>query len=496
MMGPAGNYEHLKHTCYPHRDMFRPRKAFLLPHLLAYLVLCDLGVRACRNTLRVPGDDDVRRLYGRRGMHHRGALATAVAMLAALAAPPARAVVIELKDVASDRVERQRAEAIGQLPLPGTPNVGQLAERLADKQMAIGNPIMIRVFKASSELELWMQTGGRYELFATYPICNWSGTLGPKLLEGDKQSPEGVYTVTPQQMHLVGRHPRSLNLGFPNALDRQMNHTGSYILIHGGCSSVGCFAMTNPVIEEVYSLALAALTKGKQDAFQVHVYPFRMTEERLRAYATNEWYDFWRNLKDVNDSFERTRLPPRITICEGRYWAEDNTSAAEVAAHGPLAVCAVSLAEAASSNGQADASLAVAATWWPQRAMLHPVLVPSRPAAPMVRSHPANTEARAAPTPQWSLPSNEQASTQSSASARQAMLAMTLLARTGQFASVPRNRSPSDLGTSRLPIPCSQIRASCRHWVATQSLTHHLAAARAKHLLTQNRTARAATRRL
>ena len=445
-------------------------------------------------------------MNGRKGTQHRRALASVFGVMALLANQPARAVVIELKDVASDRVERQRAEAIGQLPLPGTPNVGQLAERLAERQMAIGNPIMIRVFKASSELELWMQTGDRYELFATYPICNWSGTLGPKLLEGDKQSPEGVYTVTQQQLHLVGRHPRSLNLGFPNALDRQMNHTGSYILIHGGCSSVGCFAMTNPVIEEVYSLALAAVTKGKQDAFQVHVYPFRMTEERLKAYATNEWYDFWRNLKDVNDSFERTHKPPRITICEGRYWAEDNASAAEVAAHGPLAVCAVSQAEAASSNGQAGASPAAAPPWWPQRAMLHPALVPSRPSAPMVRSQPE----KAAETAQWLLPSNDQASTQPSGRNRPqgvvpgispAMLAMTMMARTGQFASGPGSRSPNDLGTrslaaQRSALPCSQIRASCRHWVATQSLVHHAAANRARHMLSQNRTTRSATRRL
>ena len=396
---------------------------------------------------------------------------------AVLAASPAQAVVIELKDVASDRVERQRAEAIGELPLPGTPNVGQLSERLAEKHMVIGNPIMIRIFKASSELELWMQSGDRYELFATYPICNWSGTLGPKLLEGDKQSPEGIYTVTSHQLHLVGRHPRSLNLGFPNALDQQMHRTGSYILIHGGCSTVGCFAMTNPVIEEIYSLALAALAKGKQEALQVHVYPFRLTEERLTAYASNEWHDFWRNLKDVSDSFERTRLPPHVTICEGRYWVEDNALTEEVAAHGPLAVCAVSLAEAASHREPGDVSQLVSPPWWPQRAMLHPALVPSRPSAPMVHSP---RERLVLTTPSSPL-SGDQALIQalrsrgSASGTTTALLAMTTLARTGQFATAANGRPPNDLGTQRSPIPCTQARPSCRHWIASQLILAYAA---------------------
>ena len=383
---------------------------------------------------------------------------------------PAGAVVIELKDVASDRVERQRAEAIGQLPLAGTPNVGQLAERLAEKKMAMGNPILIRVFKASSELEVWMQSGETFELFATYPICNWSGTLGPKMTEGDKQSPEGVYTVTSQQLHLVGRHPRSLNLGFPNALDRQMSRTGSYILIHGGCSSVGCFAMTNPVIEEIYSLALAALGKGKQDALQVHVYPFRMTEERLQAYALNEWYDFWRNLKDVSDSFERTHLPPKITICEGRYWVDDDANLQEVASHGPLAVCAASLVEAASPRSPAGADQSVAVHRLPLRAMVHPALVPSRPSAPMVHNQRGRSGDQAYATAPLSGPWNRQLS---SLFNPQKPSAWQIGSPTSATTTLPNVRDARSAGTSQiakpilpLRIPCSTSLTSCRHWLA------------------------------
>ena len=417
---------------------------------------------------------NVRLLQKRFDVVAAGLIRTSAAVMslgAFLAVLPAAAVVIELKDVASDRVERQRAEAVGLLPLPGTPNVGQLVERLAEKKMAMGNPILIRVFKASSELEVWMQSGDTFELFATYPICNWSGTLGPKLTEGDKQSPEGVYTVTAQQLHLVGRHPRSLNLGFPNALDRQMSRTGSYILIHGGCSSVGCFAMTNPVIEEVYSLALAALNRGKQDALQVHVYPFRMTEERLTAYALNEWHDFWRNLKDVSDSFERTHQPPRITICEGRYWVEDGASAQEVASHGPLAVCAASLDEVALQSGPGNADPSPGQRWWPLRAMLHPALVPSRPSAPMAHSPRGRSQPAAVP---WSRPSNEVSSfvllRKPDGSSATIATAKMPFVNPGRSSGLIGETNPKQKPSSAPTIPCSLKLTSCRHWLASAAV--------------------------
>jgi murein L,D-transpeptidase YafK len=418
---------------------------------------------------------DERAAFGGKGLKARAALALrclarAAAISLAVWSAPTYAVVIELKDVASDRVERQRAEAIGQLPLDGTPNISQLSERLAAKKMAMGNHMLIRVFKSSSELEVWMRTGDRYELFATYPICNWSGTLGPKMNEGDKQSPEGVYTVTSRQLHLIGRHPRSLNLGFPNALDRQMSRTGSYILIHGGCGSVGCFAMTNPVIEEVFSLASAALNKGSQDAVQVHVFPFRMTEERLKAYSLNEWYDFWRNLKDVSDSFERTHQPPRVTVCEGRYWVEDGAGAEEVASQGPLAVCAVSRAEAALQSAAGDVSLAeplVAQPWWPQRAMVPPSLVPSRPRAPMVHSPRerlsiAHSSVRSS---EPRLSQNLKGPGGPSSALQVLQKTATIDPRGKQFAGLVQ---PSRLVDLTPTTRCSLTLASCRLWVANQ----------------------------
>lgn len=249
------------------------------------------------------------------------ALAAFIAV-AGLGAGRASAISIELKDVASDRIERQRANADGRLPLPATPDLARFTERLAAAGVRSGAPMLMRIFKASSELEVWLEKGDSYVLFATYPICHWSGTLGPKLKEGDKQTPEGFYTLTNRQLHHLGRWPRAMNLGFPNAFDQAHGRNGSYILMHGGCSSVGCFAMTNAVIGEVYGLANAAL-KGGQRHIPVHVFPFRPTDEAMAAQAQSPWHGFWASLKAGYTSFEKMRRPPRISVCEGAYRVED-----------------------------------------------------------------------------------------------------------------------------------------------------------------------------
>ena len=237
-------------------------------------------------------------------------------------AEPAVAISIELKDVAPDRIERQRAAVDGRLPLAGTPDIGRLAERLAEAGVKSGAPMLLRIFKETSELEVWLEAGDRFRLFATYPICHWSGTLGPKLREGDKQTPEGFYTITNRQMRHLGRWPRAINLGYPNAFDRAHGRNGSYILMHGGCSSVGCFAMTNPVMSEIYGLAKAAIRDGQRH-IPVHVLPFRMTDKALAAHAESPWHGFWTTLKEGSDSFARTGRPPRVSVCEGQYRVED-----------------------------------------------------------------------------------------------------------------------------------------------------------------------------
>ena len=227
---------------------------------------------------------------------------------------------IELKDVAADRMERQRSFNEGALPLPGTPNVAIFDQRLKDTGVTLAAPMLIRVFKTESELEVWKEREGQMVLFATYPICHWSGTLGPKLKEGDKQAPEGFYTVTKKQLRHAGRWPRSLLLNFPNAFDQTEARTGSDILIHGGCTSVGCFAMTNPVSDEIHRMATAAIDAG-QEHLPIHVFPFRMTQENLRTHQSAAWQGFWGNLK------ERLRL-----------FRTHQASAARVDLRGPLRV--------------------------------------------------------------------------------------------------------------------------------------------------------------
>ncbi len=215
--------------------------------------------------------------------------------------------------------------------LPGTPDLASLPARLKAQGVALGAPIFIRIFKREFELELWMKKGARFERFAVYPICNWSGALGPKLAEGDRQSPEGFYTVDARQLNPKSNYHRAFNLGFPNAFDRAHGRTGSFLMVHGACASVGCYAMTNPVIEEIWAIVQAALGAG-QKRFHVHVFPFRMTEENLIRYHAMPWMEFWQNLKQGHDAFETAKLPPRISVCNGRYavaFASPNSAGSE-----------------------------------------------------------------------------------------------------------------------------------------------------------------------
>ncbi len=237
----------------------------------------------------------------------------------ARAAPPA------FDPAAAERLERRSAARQGRLllPLPGTPDTQTLLTRLTASGITLGERMLIRVFKAESELEVWFQKdGGAFALFATYPICFWSGTLGPKLREGDRQAPEGFYTISEQQLHHGDRWRRSLDIGYPNVFDRVNGRNGSLILVHGGCDSIGCFAMTNAVNAELYELVSATLRRSATHV-HVHVFPFRMSDANVTANATSQWKDFWSDLKQGYDSFERTHLPPHVSVCGKRYHIED-----------------------------------------------------------------------------------------------------------------------------------------------------------------------------
>ena len=194
----------------------------------------------------------------------------------------------------------------------------RLEGELAAKGFALGAPAFIRVFKESSTLELWLWKGGRFHLFKSYPICKWSGELGPKLAEGDRQSPEGVYFISGRDLIVNARWHRAMNLGFPNSRDKALGLTGSGILIHGKCSSIGCFSLTDPVVEDVYEVIAAALDAG-QPRIMVHVFPFPLTRANLARHAGDEWHDFWARLKRGHDLFLRDGVPPRTFVCMGEY---------------------------------------------------------------------------------------------------------------------------------------------------------------------------------
>ena len=200
----------------------------------------------------------------------------------------------------------------------------QVEERLKEKGLKRGAPVFLRIFKGDLEAELWMKRGERYELFATYPICAWSGQLGPKVREGDLQAPEGFYSIGKDQLNPNSHYHRAFNLGYPNALDRAHNRTGANLMVHGGCASVGCIAMTDAAIDELWLLVTAALDSG-QERVPAHVFPFRMTDERMAAFAWHPWADFWRDMKPAHDLFEKSHIPPRISVCNTRYSVQGRT---------------------------------------------------------------------------------------------------------------------------------------------------------------------------
>ncbi len=202
----------------------------------------------------------------------------------------------------------------------------ELKEALGDKGLSYGSPVFIRIFKEERELELWVRgEEGKFTLFRTYPVAGMSGTLGPKLAEGDGQAPEGFYFVPESALHPKSNYHLAFNIGFPNRYDRSHERTGSFIMVHGSDLSIGCFAMTDEKIEEIYTLAAVALREG-QPFFRVHIFPFRMTEERMKKAEDDqaEWFEFWENLAEGYRFFEEEKRPPNVEVEEKHYLFEES----------------------------------------------------------------------------------------------------------------------------------------------------------------------------
>jgi murein L,D-transpeptidase YafK len=242
----------------------------------------------------------------------------AVAACAAFVFWPQIFAAIEEEAIWSKKADHWHLYSDGRLPLPGTPDLQNLQGRLAAQGAKLGDPVLVRIFKREFELEVWLKHDGRFERFATYPICMWSGGLGPKERQGDKQAPEGFYTVDSTALNPNSKYHRSFNLGFPNAFDRAHGRTGSLLMVHGDCRSIGCYAMTDPVIDEIWGLITAAL-QGGQKRFQVQVFPFRMTDANMAWHARAPEAPFWQQLKEGHDLFTQTQIPPEVSVCHDRY---------------------------------------------------------------------------------------------------------------------------------------------------------------------------------
>jgi len=203
----------------------------------------------------------------------------------------------------------------------------KLVQSIQSKGMSVTAPIMVRIFKEEGAFEVWKQkSDGRYALVTTYPICKWSGQLGPKMIEGDRQAPEGFYMIHPYQMNPQSKYYLAFNIGYPNAFDKSHGRTGSNLMVHGACSSSGCYSMTDAQVGQIYAFARDAF-KGGQQAFQIQALPFRMTAENMARYRNDPNIDFWKMLKVGYDLFEMTHTPPKVDVCDGRYVFDETPAA-------------------------------------------------------------------------------------------------------------------------------------------------------------------------
>jgi murein L,D-transpeptidase YafK len=212
------------------------------------------------------------------------------------------------------------SEYEGSLPKHMRPLDSKTRNLVDRKGMDLRSPILIRIFKEEATLEVWKQERrtGRYTFLKDYEICAWSGVLGPKIREGDRQAPEGFYTIRPAQMNPDSSYYLAFNMGYPNEFDRSLGRTGAELMVHGACSSRGCYSMTDESIQEIYTLGRLAFQGGQRD-FQVQAFPFRMTAENMARHRDDPNMPFWMMLKEGYDHFNLLGQPPKVDVCDHRY---------------------------------------------------------------------------------------------------------------------------------------------------------------------------------
>ncbi len=193
-----------------------------------------------------------------------------------------------------------------------------LQKQLKDKDLGEDQPVYIRIIKETKTLQLWILSGKEYRLFKSYDICSFSGGLGTKTLEWDSKSPEGFYTVTADLLNPNSAYHLGINIGYPNKLERQLGYTGDAIMIHGDCVSIGCYAMDDPTIEEIYTMVYEAFLHG-QKVLNIGIFPFKMDDAHMKTYANSPNIRFWQNLKPGFDIFQNTHIPPIVSVSNKKY---------------------------------------------------------------------------------------------------------------------------------------------------------------------------------
>ncbi|MCF3639436.1 murein L,D-transpeptidase [Rhizobium sp. TRM95111] len=191
--------------------------------------------------------------------------------------------------------------------------------RMASLNIDRQAPLMIRIVKEEGMLEVWKaDRSNRFQMVKSYKICAWSGKLGPKVKEGDRQAPEGFYPLSRAHLNPNSSYYLAINTGYPNTYDRANGRSGSHLMIHGACSSSGCYSMSDEQMLEIFAFARDAF-KGGQDTIQLQAFPFRMTAENMARHRDNPNIEFWKMLKVGYDHFQVTKRPPEVQVCDRKY---------------------------------------------------------------------------------------------------------------------------------------------------------------------------------
>ncbi|UKT62576.1 L,D-transpeptidase family protein [Pedobacter mucosus] len=184
--------------------------------------------------------------------------------------------------------------------------------------------MVINAYKTEGKLEIWLKNKSKrsYSLFKIYDFCAHSGTLGPKIIEGDGQTPEGFYYIN--VFNPLSSFHLSLGLNYPNSVDSARTgkdkKPGGDIYIHGNCVTVGCIPLTDEMIKEVYILAVESRNSG-QDKIPVNIFPFKMTNGNMKKHLVQfpSQKGFWQTLQQGYRSFEKNGNMAKILEVNGNY---------------------------------------------------------------------------------------------------------------------------------------------------------------------------------